>query len=176
MAKLYITVFFTESMNLDTEYIESFQRSLNFDFENLNCDFPTAICSLIAEFAELDEAVMSNNSKEVLLELGDCFCYLTISLNLSGFQISSIISNSRNDCLKFSSIACVSAVAQKRNRPNYSLIQNTRLQIPFQDMLSYLLHISENFGFSISLVLETNLHKIQFRKNIGYGEKSGGFD
>jgi NTP pyrophosphatase (non-canonical NTP hydrolase) len=153
-------------MNQD---IESFQRSIQYDFENLHCDFPTAVCSLIAEFAELEDAVMSHNSKEVLLELGDCFCYLVISLNLSGFQIPSIISESRNSCLKFSTIGCVSEAAQKRNRPNYSLCQNSRLLTTFQEMLSYLLHVSEDFGFSTSMILETNLRKIQHRKDIGYG-------
>lgn len=149
--------------------LELFQRSLGSEFNNLNIDFSTSTLSLIAELDELEDAINFEDTDDIIFELGDCLCYFSICLNLSGFTFSQLSKQQSNSVNLFKIFGKISTIIQKQNRPNGQIFKNTKLVEPFTELFNHFENICDEHDLLLSPVLDVNYDKLKYRQKIGYG-------
>ena len=156
----------------DISYIDNYQNVILNKFKNLHIDFATSHHSMTSEIVELKQAVSLKESNEVLSELGDYLCYLLISMNLTGYTVSGLRTSSFiHNSVSMETIAKISTVIQKQNRPNCGEYRNTTLEEPFVILISYFYHVCNQFNFDLKHVIDQNHQKLDYRVQTNYGKQ-----
>lgn len=149
--------------------LEIFQNSISSDFNNLNIDFSLSAHWLNSELEELDDAINMKSIHEVSSELGDCLCYFSICLNLTGYTFSQFNEKGYSSTNPFKTFSQISTLISKQNRPNGGLYKNQKLYSPYSQIFNYFCDVCDEHDLILSNVIAENYEKLKYREKIGYG-------